>query len=575
MTLPSPRTDRSAKRRTAAPVALLLGMLATVIALCAVAPSFALGALPGERRYGALFLALAASFAAQHAAIGRFARRGNSPAMVAWVLVTSAALRAPLLGSAPILEVDLYRYLWDGAAVSAGVSPYLYSPSQALAAEASDPAIDDALRRLAERRDAAPGVRRALEAVHYADLTTVYPPVSVAVFAFADRLCPVEASLERRVRVLKAILVGFDLGTLALVVGLLLRCGLPVGLGLAYGWSPLVLKEFANSGHLDSIAVFLATAAVAAVVGVTRQGVGRARPLLSAALLGLGVGAKLYPVVLAPLLLAYIASRWGFVRAGGFAVIVASVAVGSLLPMATAARGAVERGPRAQIVAAADEAPKAEPLPPPPVESAAPGEGLSTFLTRWEMNDFLFMLLVENVRPAPAGAAAAEPWFAIVPNGLRAAFCEMVAERFGTDPRTAGFLVARVGSLAVFGVVALALARGVFLAPRPRRLAHACFLNVAAFWLLAPTQNPWYWAWSMPFAAFGGSRWWLAGPAVAMAYYARFWFAELDAGAPLLGTPYGGAAFYDFVVVPALFAPWLGLIAYDAVRRRYHAAGGP
>ena len=36
-----------------------------------------------------------------------------------------------------------------------------------------------------------------------------------------------------------------------------------VGSLAANSWSPLVLKEFANSGHLDSIAVFLMVAVVA------------------------------------------------------------------------------------------------------------------------------------------------------------------------------------------------------------------------------------------------------------------------------------------------------------------------
>ena len=89
------------------------------------------------------------------------------------------------------------------------------------------------------------------------------------------------------------------------------------GWAVAYGWSPLVLKECANSGHLDSIAVFLTVAAAYSLVHAVSPGrptgAPRAYRYVTACgvWLGLGVGAKLYPIVLAPLFLFVLAVQRG------------------------------------------------------------------------------------------------------------------------------------------------------------------------------------------------------------------------------------------------------------------------
>ena len=44
-------------------------------------------------------------------------------------------------------------------------------------------------------------------------------------------------------------------------------------------------------------------------------------------------------------------------------------------------------------------------------------QGLSTFLTRWEMNDLLFMIVEENIRPIMF--APPSFWFVVVPDTVR------------------------------------------------------------------------------------------------------------------------------------------------------------
>src|SRR5207249_1533845 len=150
---------------------------------------------------------------------------------------------------------------------------------------------------------------------------------------------PDDASLPARMIVMKAWFVGFDLATLGLVITLLRFTGRPVGWSLAYGWCPLVIKEFAHSGHLDALAVFLTMLALSLAV--------RARFVL-----------------------------W------------------PMLP-----RDLGDTAPETAPGVIRDEV-----LPPlPPWESfsepPAPEAGVAAFASEWEMNDFLFLILMENVRP--------------------------------------------------------------------------------------------------------------------------------------------------------------------------------
>lgn len=91
---------------------------------------------------------------------------------------------------------------------------------------------------------------------------------------------------------------------------------------IIYAWNPLVIKEIANSGHLDSIAVFFCTAALACIalrilspkkplaqkIGV-RWIRGSALVVAGAILIALGTGAKLFPVLLLPAIVLAIFTR--------------------------------------------------------------------------------------------------------------------------------------------------------------------------------------------------------------------------------------------------------------------------
>ena len=478
---------------------------------------------------------------------------------LAAVMVFALALRFLMLMTSPILEVDIYRYMWDGLVVSEGISPYAHSPAAVL--RANPASENDELRQLALLRARSRAIDVTLQRIHFGEITTVYPPVSQAVFAAAAWTTPDSFSIEGRLGVMKGWLILFDMGTL-LIVGLLLReAGKPMGWAIAYGWCPLVLKEFANSGHLDSIAVFFSTLAVWLLIRSGKQGVTHFALALLA--LVLGVGAKLFPIVLLPLFLMRAWNRLGFIRATGLGMVCLALCVGSIWPMLS--KGESKPAPRTTITWQTD--PSMPPLPTtqpkPPAEA-----GLTAFLSRWEMNDFLFAIAYENVRPVGNRAIARQSWCAVVPDAWRVQLCQMCVDRLGLEPHLTPFLVARTLTSLVFLVIAVWLAvanRG----SATERVLECAFLTLAWFWLLSPTQNPWYWAWALPLVAFTRNRAWLLMPGFAMVYYLRFWFRTLGEEPLFESLPYNGTQVFDQFVPWLEFGPLLAFILVLWIHRTW------
>ncbi|MDH3718472.1 MAG: hypothetical protein OES79_10175, partial [Planctomycetota bacterium] len=544
--------------------------------------------LPG-RPIPAVLVCLALAFVAYLLALRGALRLPAGRRLLVWIIAPAILFRVILLFSVPIQEVDINRYIWDGSVTAAGVSPYRYSPQQVLQASAHQPLPAD-LARLVAIRDGSPGLSCVLSRVHYGELLTIYPPVSQAVFAVTGWITPAAASVDARIVLFKSVFLLFDLGTLGLILALLQTTGRHLGWSLAYAWCPLVIKEIANSGHLDAIAVFFCVAAIfvavrAAAAADTRVTASIARFSTAGILLALAVGAKLYPIVLAPWLAALCLKRLGPVRS--LAVAIASLAAVLLLlypmwphrsaspPTLVADSKVADLNVAASNVAASNVADLAgtdePPLPPPELDinPHSAERGLTTFLRRWEMNDFLFMLLFENLRPGDDSTAAAPSaaWFCVVPDGLRRAAIVPLAAGTGLDVRETAFHVTRLIMAMALIAVAVWAALRTWRSPDVQVWLEAAFLTLAWLWLLCPTQNPWYWTWPLPLIAFARSRWWLAVSGLALLYYLRFWFDYQWYGQPVLGTAYRGASFFDFCMTWVEFGPWLAVLALSSLWR--------
>jgi alpha-1,6-mannosyltransferase len=161
----------------------------------------------------------------------------RSPRGPSWraVLFVGLVARLILLPTTPLFDDDIYRYLWEGKVLAHGLNPFLYPP---LAEE------------LVFLRDA------NWTRVGYPQISTIYPPLAQYLFA----LCYLLGA--RSVVALKAVFVLFDLGNMLLLGRLLGLLKRPRRWALIYAWSPLAMKEFANSGHLEPVMLFLLLGAV-------------------------------------------------------------------------------------------------------------------------------------------------------------------------------------------------------------------------------------------------------------------------------------------------------------------------
>ena len=270
--------------------------------------------------------------------------------ILTWVILSGIAMRVVFLGTQPVLEDDYNRYLLDGAVTASGINPYAHTPLAILDGETGEAALE----RL---RDEAPHI---LERLNYPGLSTVYPPLAQAAFALAHWIAPWNLDAWR------AILLLVDLavcGILLMLLRSLARSPLWVAV---YWWNPVVVKEFHNSAHMDLLVMLPVAAALLFLV--------RAKPYATAVAAALGVGAKLWPVLLVPTLM-----RGGFRSRG---TVIAALAIGAALCALL--------------------------LAPAVVNGFASTSGFVAYGSQWQANDVLFRSLQWLVRQVPGldGASA-------------------------------------------------------------------------------------------------------------------------------------------------------------------------
>jgi len=336
------------------------------------------------------------------------------------ILAAGLIYRAVMLFSEPVLEDDYFRYLWEGGVTAHGFSPYLYSPHEVNFSTV----YLDVPEALCELGTESGGV---LQRVNHPELSTVYPPVTQAVFALAHVLRPWSLTAWRMV------LLAVELLTLGLLVLALKRLGKPAHLSLIYWWNPLVIKETINSAHMDVLALPLVLAALLLVMA--------SKPARSAALLALGVGVKVWPIILFPILCrSFCCKRAGFLSATLVLVLLIAIL---FAPFVSGMLGAEE-------------------------------SGFAVYSDRWEMNDGLFMGFLKG---AEWGSAAF---------GL------------GDMPRSinrAARVLALLALLVWIALVARAPIRD------HRDVCNRIVLVLGAAFLISPTQYPWYYVWMVPFLA--------------------------------------------------------------------------
>lgn len=184
-----------------------------------------------------------------------------------FLIVAFAILfRLAILLSPPYLSDDIYRYIWDGRVQAAGINPYRYVPAAPELAHLRD-------------NDIYPEINRRDHA------HTIYPPVAQVLFLLTTRV-------SESVTWMKLTILGFEIVAAWAIAQLLISFGMSTQRLFFYAWHPLVVWEFAGSGHVDAVVV--AFVALAFLASHKRADMAAGFALAGATLV------KLFPIVLFP-----------------------------------------------------------------------------------------------------------------------------------------------------------------------------------------------------------------------------------------------------------------------------------
>jgi hypothetical protein len=215
-----------------------------------------------------------------------------------WIGWAGLGWRAMALWALPPWSDDYFRFIWDGRLWTHGINPFAALPVDYMA----DPTRAAAL-------GLTPEVFAGLNSPSY---HTIYPPLLQGIFWLAATLSP--TSIVGAVWVMKAFVLAAEAGTLWLLRDLLRPGGKPQRWLAFYALHPLVVMELCGNLHFEALMI---TALLGAIWLLNRLG---AKGWWASALsLGLGVVAKLLPLMLLPLMLRRLG--WGRSLAYGSVVL--------------------------------------------------------------------------------------------------------------------------------------------------------------------------------------------------------------------------------------------------------------
>jgi hypothetical protein len=274
MEKPNPKNTARLQSRAVSAAVAGLGAISALVYLANfkinnLSPGFE--GLSGIQLYVIIFLFLSLLYLA-----GAYLTiKSSSAGTASWSLVLIIVLfgiffRLSLVPSAPaVLSKDMYRYIWDGRVQQNGMNPYQYAPGA------------DELATLRDDR-IYPNINRK-------DDPTLYPAGAQVFFRLFYAL------VGNSVVGYKAIMVFFDVLTLAALMALLRNYGFAPSRVIVYAWNPLVIFEIAYSGHLEGLTVFLMVAAMY-LSAIHKK-------IPAVVMLALSAAVKIYPALLLPAVL--------------------------------------------------------------------------------------------------------------------------------------------------------------------------------------------------------------------------------------------------------------------------------
>ena len=145
------------------------------------------------------------------------------------IIIFALFFRIILWLSPPTLSDDIYRYLWEGRLVSMDINPFEYAPDAP---------------QLEHMRD-----QDIFPQINHKNFVTIYPPLTQFIFSLSLQLHP-------SIKMMNLTFLIFDVLTMIVLMLTLRSLTIDLTRIIIYAWNPLVIMEFAGSGHLDSAAIF-------------------------------------------------------------------------------------------------------------------------------------------------------------------------------------------------------------------------------------------------------------------------------------------------------------------------------
>jgi alpha-1,6-mannosyltransferase len=241
-----------------------------------------------------VFITLYAALVGLYALTYRFAKTEKE---ISVALLATSGFRIALLFALPTLSDDVYRFIWDGKLVAHGESPFSAPPRSYSMADLAAFEIEPSL----------------FANLNSPDYFSVYPPVCQVIFFLAVKCFP--QHLFGSAVVMKLFVIGFDLGSLALLKKLM-----PTSKRiLLYALNPLVIIELSGNLHFESAMIFFLLAALFFLFkAVSRDGAERRHEkiylALAAVMFACSVCSKLLPLVLLPVLTVWLGRNLDFKR---------------------------------------------------------------------------------------------------------------------------------------------------------------------------------------------------------------------------------------------------------------------
>lgn len=199
------------------------------------------------------------------------------------IVIAGLLMRLPYFGAGPMLEDDHFRYRLDGAMTAHALNPYAYSPANLLNGAAPEAYIAVAKSH-----------RDVVEQANFSDLRSIYPGTSQIIFTAAHLIKP------WGIDGLRAVLMTCEILTALLCLFLFGYLSLPRHLVMVVWCNPLLAFNLTGQAHVD--------AAIGPLLLLTVLAMHRGSGLAGGFALGLAVGVKLWPAILAPVLLRSLSS---------------------------------------------------------------------------------------------------------------------------------------------------------------------------------------------------------------------------------------------------------------------------